>query len=168
MDSTFTFPRPQAPVARPAPLHNPKSGSKSSTTSSTSNPAPRESSALRASVLDAALELGIGSNPLMADWMFNNTLAEEDEVGTMHSFFSLCIWTSSFSSSFLMSTPAPRGGNAMRHLVILPIETGGQTNYFLELEVARREPAGLTSGASCGRTRSITLRQCAPMAFDFS
>jgi len=23
----------------------------------------------------------------MADWMFNNTLAEEDEVGTMHSFF---------------------------------------------------------------------------------
>jgi len=23
----------------------------------------------------------------MADWMFNNTLAEEDEVGTMQSFF---------------------------------------------------------------------------------
>ncbi|PPQ69926.1 hypothetical protein CVT26_013251 [Gymnopilus dilepis] len=39
----------------------------------------RESNALRASVLDAALELGIGTNPLVADWMFNNALKEEDE-----------------------------------------------------------------------------------------
>lgn len=40
----------------------------------------RESSALRASVLDAALQLGLANNSAVADWMFNNPLKEEDEV----------------------------------------------------------------------------------------
>ena len=65
MDASFTFPRPQAPVPRPAPAG--KAGG------------PRESNALRASVLDAALELGLVSNPLVANWMFENSLPEENE-----------------------------------------------------------------------------------------
>ncbi|KAF8063482.1 hypothetical protein FPV67DRAFT_1672502 [Lyophyllum atratum] len=74
MDSNFTFPRPQAPTPRSAP-------SSSSPTSSTGAAAPvkRESNALRASVLDAALELGIGTNSTVANWMFNNALSEEEE-----------------------------------------------------------------------------------------
>ncbi|KAF8639054.1 hypothetical protein AX17_001750 [Amanita inopinata Kibby_2008] len=39
----------------------------------------RESNALRASVLDVALELGLGTNSTVADWMFNNPVKEEEE-----------------------------------------------------------------------------------------
>lgn len=78
MDATFTFPRPQAPVPRPAPAS--KAGGPQLT---------RESNALRASVLDAALELGLVSNPLVADWMFDNTLPEEDEEEVSFLFESL-------------------------------------------------------------------------------
>lgn len=41
----------------------------------------RDSGAVRESVLDAAMQLGLGANPAVADWMFNNQLKEEDEVG---------------------------------------------------------------------------------------
>ena len=68
MDASFTFPRPQAPVPRPAPAS--KAGGPQ---------VSRESNALRASVLDAALELGLVSNPLVANWMFENSLPEENE-----------------------------------------------------------------------------------------
>ncbi|KAG6856006.1 hypothetical protein H0H87_008483 [Tephrocybe sp. NHM501043] len=71
MNANFTFPRPQAPIPRPAPP--PTATSSSSPTTS------RESNALRASVLDAALELGLGNNGTVANWMFNNSLEEEDE-----------------------------------------------------------------------------------------
>ncbi|KAF8962875.1 hypothetical protein BDZ97DRAFT_1076161 [Flammula alnicola] len=77
MNAQFTFPPPQAPTPRPGPGH--KSGETAQTNS-------RESNGLRASVLDAALELGLVSNPLVADWMFNNTLAEEDEGEVRQSF----------------------------------------------------------------------------------
>jgi len=40
---------------------------------------PRESNALRASVLDAALELGIGNNSVVTAWMFSNAVTEEEE-----------------------------------------------------------------------------------------
>ncbi|TFK68913.1 hypothetical protein BDN72DRAFT_897732 [Pluteus cervinus] len=39
----------------------------------------RASNALRASVLDVALQLGIGDNNMVTNWMFNNTLDEEEE-----------------------------------------------------------------------------------------
>jgi len=42
--------------------------------------ASRDSNAIRASVLDVALELGIGATSLGADWMFNNSVSEEDEI----------------------------------------------------------------------------------------
>ena len=79
MDATFTFPRPQAPVPRPAPASKASGGPQLT----------RESNALRASVLDAALELGLVSNPLVADWMFDNTLPEEDEEEVSFLFESL-------------------------------------------------------------------------------
>ncbi|KAJ6466604.1 hypothetical protein C8R47DRAFT_1326241 [Mycena vitilis] len=67
MDANFTFPaRPKA-IPRPAPAQSP------------TEPVNRESNALRASVLDAALELGLGANGSVANWMFNNTLEEEPE-----------------------------------------------------------------------------------------
>jgi hypothetical protein len=66
MIANFVFP-PQAPTPRPQ-----KQGD--GTASS------RDSNSLRASVLDVALELGIGSNSLVADWMFNNAVQEEEEI----------------------------------------------------------------------------------------
>ncbi|KAF8168918.1 hypothetical protein BJ912DRAFT_187481 [Pholiota molesta] len=65
MDTQFTFPPPPKPALRPA-------GRSASVGAS----GPRESSALRASVLDAALELGLVGN---AGWMFDNPLQEENE-----------------------------------------------------------------------------------------
>ncbi|KAJ7510417.1 hypothetical protein B0H11DRAFT_1187899 [Mycena galericulata] len=67
MDANFTFPTRPTPTPRPNASHSPI------------EPVNRESNALRASVLDAALELGIGANGAVANWMFNNTLEEEDE-----------------------------------------------------------------------------------------
>jgi len=85
MDASFTFPRPQAPVPRPA-LASKAGGPQ----------VARESNALRASVLDAALELGLVSNPLVANWMFENSLPEENEevsflFGSLHP--QLFFWT---------------------------------------------------------------------------
>ena len=48
-------------------------------------PNSRNSNALRASVLDVALELGIGSSSLVTNWMFDNALQEEEEVGQLFS-----------------------------------------------------------------------------------
>lgn len=42
-------------------------------------PASRDSNAIRASVLETALELGIAQNPLVANWIFNSPLEEEPE-----------------------------------------------------------------------------------------
>jgi hypothetical protein len=44
-----------------------------------SDVAKRDSNALRASVLETALELGFGSNNTVANWIFNNPLEEEEE-----------------------------------------------------------------------------------------
>ena len=80
MDPNFSFPRrprpPPPPGTRPSrPLV--ANTSPTTTTTQTSN---RESNALRASVLDAALLLGVGSNSTVTNWMFNNTTQEEDEA----------------------------------------------------------------------------------------
>ncbi|KAJ6630998.1 hypothetical protein B0H10DRAFT_702776 [Mycena sp. CBHHK59/15] len=66
MDANFTFPVRPKPSPRPA-------------AQTPTEPVNRESNALRASVLDVALELGIAANGGVANWMFNNTLEEEDE-----------------------------------------------------------------------------------------
>lgn len=76
MDASFQFPRHTAPIPRTAP--------RVTTPSSSTN---RGSNALRASVLDAALELGIGQNSTVMNWMFNNSLTEEDEEVCTLSFF---------------------------------------------------------------------------------
>lgn len=67
MDANFTFPARPGPVPRPQPAHAP------------SEPPNRESNAIRASVLDAALQLGFGANGGLANWMSNNAVDEEEE-----------------------------------------------------------------------------------------
>jgi hypothetical protein len=67
MNANFTFPRQPAAIPRPRPAATSAAG------------ADRDSNALRASVLDTALQLGIGSNSTIANWMFNNVLEEEEE-----------------------------------------------------------------------------------------
>lgn len=68
MDTKFTFPPPQRPIPRNTPVKTAASAGQT-----------RESSALRASVLDVALELGITGDNSLAAWMFDNSLKEEDE-----------------------------------------------------------------------------------------
>ncbi|KAJ3500379.1 hypothetical protein NLJ89_g9824 [Agrocybe chaxingu] len=68
MNANFTFPPPKPVMPRPPSAYRPKAKAPS-----------RSSNALRASVLEAALELGVGTNPLVSDWMFSNSLKEEDE-----------------------------------------------------------------------------------------
>ncbi|TEB26710.1 hypothetical protein FA13DRAFT_1713065 [Coprinellus micaceus] len=70
--SSFNFKQPGVGVgaghARPRPRPNKVGAS-----------GPRDSSAVRASVFEVAMDLGITSNNLVAEWMFSNTLQEEDE-----------------------------------------------------------------------------------------
>ena len=77
MNANFVFPRPQLGIPRPRPARAAKWSSSSPPPSNLAG--SRDSNALRASILDTALELGIGSNSLVTDWMFNNPLMEEPE-----------------------------------------------------------------------------------------
>lgn len=74
MNTNFVFPRHQPTALRPRPAQAAKSSP-----SSPDLAGSRDSNALRASILDIALELGVGSSPLVTDWMFNNVLEEEPE-----------------------------------------------------------------------------------------
>jgi len=58
--------------------------------------APRESGALRTSVWETVLQLGLGMNPIVADWIFDNQLAEEGEVRTISISFPQKSWTPAF------------------------------------------------------------------------
>ena len=78
MNTNFVFPRPQAQSGVPRP--RPARAAKWSSPSPPSNLASsRNSNALRASILHTALELGIGTNSVVTDWMFSNPLVEEPE-----------------------------------------------------------------------------------------
>ena len=70
MDANYTFPRPPRP---PAAIKTPSPPPPEHVESN------RQSNALRASVLDAALQLGIGNNNAVAKWMFTGEDLEEDE-----------------------------------------------------------------------------------------
>jgi hypothetical protein len=67
MDASFRFPARPSPIPRPSAVQSP------------TEPVHRESRAIRASVLDVALELGLGANGTVANWMLNNSLEEEEE-----------------------------------------------------------------------------------------
>ncbi|KAL1703082.1 hypothetical protein EV121DRAFT_281379 [Schizophyllum commune] len=76
MNSSFTFPPRAPPTMRPETTPPGNAGQQQSA----SNDAPsRDSNLVRASILDAALDLGYGSNSTVAKWMFENPLEEEDE-----------------------------------------------------------------------------------------
>ncbi len=59
---------PGAPFARPrtAPTRN--------------KSIKRDSNALRASVLDVAMQIGMGENGAVMDWVYNNSVHEDEEV----------------------------------------------------------------------------------------
>jgi hypothetical protein len=76
MNTNFVFPRPQSGVSRPRPARAAKWSSPSAPSNLASS---RNSNALRASILHTALELGIGTNSVVTDWMFSNPLMEEPE-----------------------------------------------------------------------------------------
>ena len=102
MDPNFSFPRLPAPTLRPRPI--PKATASPEADNSSLNN-ERDSNALRASVLDVALQLGLGTNNAVAHWMFSNSLEEEaEEVGILPSLIP-CGWQSSthayFSSTFI-------------------------------------------------------------------
>ena len=90
MNANFTFPRPQPAVPRPTPAAIPSSPSALLDLAGS-----RTSNALRASILDTALELGIGSNSLVADWMFNDPVIEEVEEEVSLSFLTSFLFPAS-------------------------------------------------------------------------
>jgi len=67
MNNTLSFPSSSSASPPPSPLSH-------------SQNRHRDSNVLRASVLDAALLLGVGSSRTLQDWIFN-TVDESDEVG---------------------------------------------------------------------------------------
>ena len=99
MNANFVFPRLPPAALRPRPAQAANSSPSLPDLAGT-----RDSNALRASILDIALELGIGSSPVVTDWMFNNVVEEEpeDEV-------SLFI----FMAAFVNHSGAPAVGFAV-------------------------------------------------------
>ena len=66
----------------------------------------RESNALRASVLDAALLLGVGSNRTVTNWIFNNTIDEDEEEQPTVPSPGLTSASTATSDESLVSPPA--------------------------------------------------------------
>ncbi|KAF9475032.1 hypothetical protein BDN70DRAFT_936196 [Pholiota conissans] len=111
MASQFEFSQQQRPIPRPAGRGGAASAS-----------GPRESSALRASVLDAALELGLVGN---AGWMFDNALQEENEDEDQTSSPALTYGSSvtseeSFPSILSPSSSSEAHTNANANATFLP------------------------------------------------
>ncbi|KAF8645985.1 hypothetical protein AX16_007412 [Volvariella volvacea WC 439] len=103
MDPSFTYASP-TPV-RPRINSNPRA-----------DPANRTSNALRASVLDVALQLGIGNNSMVTDWMFNNSLQEVDEPEQGLTTSSNASEEPSSSSPLHNSSSSPQRQNSSSHI----------------------------------------------------
>lgn len=83
MNANYTFPRTQVGGSKPPGFTSPSS------IASLGSDTNRESNALRASVLDAALQLGIGnSNNTVANWIFNSPIEEDEEVSLVRIFLT--------------------------------------------------------------------------------
>ncbi|KAJ6468418.1 hypothetical protein C8R45DRAFT_470424 [Mycena sanguinolenta] len=95
MNADFTFPPRPKPVPRPQPVQQ-----------SPTEPVNRDSNALRASVLDVALALGLGTNDGVAKWMFNNAVEEEEEDDEEDSSKAPLSATSDEYGNYSYSTPA--------------------------------------------------------------
>ncbi|KAJ2919055.1 hypothetical protein MD484_g1295, partial [Candolleomyces efflorescens] len=133
MDSSFTFPpyQPPAPRTRTAP---PSSG-------------PRKSNALRASVLDAALQLGLTNDSLVAEWMFSNTVQEEDEEEALQSpglTHSSSAASDDYSSSSTKVPTTPPNSNALPPSFGAPVASWNPTKYTndaVDMPYLRNDPA---------------------------
>ena len=103
MNTNYVFPRPQPGAPRVRPPSRPPRVVKwapslpSSAPSNNLAGSRRDSNALRASIYDTALELGIGSNSLVTNWMFDGPLLEEPEAPV--SLFVI------FLTSFIFAVP---------------------------------------------------------------
>lgn len=102
MDPNFSFPRLPVPIPRPRPASKATAPPEADNTSSNND---RDSNALRASVLDVALQLGLGTNNAVANWMFNNSLEEEaEEVGMLSPLPIRC--AGSFPPTRILAQPS--------------------------------------------------------------
>ncbi|GLB42814.1 hypothetical protein LshimejAT787_1202630 [Lyophyllum shimeji] len=148
MDTSFAFPRHQAPPPRPAP---PSGSSTSPTSGSTSS--NRDSNALRASVLDAALQLGIGTNSTVANWMFNNALPEEAEENQSSPALtygsSATSEESSFSARFASpsSSHTPSNPKSAHNLAPVP---EGHIHFDPSIDIPVRPPTRTGTGEPQG------------------
>lgn len=101
MNTNYSFPRRQQAPTQPfdAPTESGASPSQSDA---------RKSSALRASVLDAALQLGFGSDSQVAKWMFNDGDDENEDLPSPGlTAGSTAPSVSDDSSSYMAPRPAP-------------------------------------------------------------
>ena len=112
MNPQFAFPPPAPVVRRPPPptraVPTPGSGSGLGAGSTLRNGnngggGARESNALRASVLDAALELGLVGGGGVGGWMFDNRVLEEGEEVGFFRCFSFVFFSCSVSSVWVGS-----------------------------------------------------------------
>ncbi|CAA7264454.1 unnamed protein product [Cyclocybe aegerita] len=141
MNANFTFPPPKPVMPRPPSAYRPKAKIPS-----------RSSNALRASVLEAALELGVGTNPLVADWMFSNSLKEEDEEDSAHSpgLTNGSSATSEESSSYPLTPPASsskRGPGPGVHFADDPVSNGKPGAVAVAFPSAGKDAVGRSNDA---------------------
>ncbi|KAF9039218.1 hypothetical protein BJ165DRAFT_1531313 [Panaeolus papilionaceus] len=134
MEAANPLPRHQTPLPRPVKKGQPTSGSRA------------QSSALRASVLDAALQLGIGNNSL-ADWMFNESIQEDEEPVSSPALTYGSSATSEESSSSAL-TPSSSHSPNPSHLNSQPFGLHFPTNVIKE--ESPLEPSSASPGATVG------------------
>lgn len=141
MNTNFTFPRQQSAIPRPRPI----------ATASTETPDPvnRDSNALRASVLDAALELGIGNNSTVANWIFNSSIDEVEEEELRSPTLTTETSESQISSTRYSSTPptsnhlSPTASQQYVHLYnphLLAVDRPPQASFDSPPEVMSNVP----------------------------
>ncbi|KAF9530728.1 hypothetical protein CPB83DRAFT_850209 [Crepidotus variabilis] len=152
MNKTFVFPPAPQPALRPQQRNSGDDGQEGGS---------RNSNALRASVLDAAMELGLGNSSVVANWMFSNVVEEEDETEDR-------LLPASSVNSYQRdeSTPAPGGHGvhfAPQSTVHIPVgEPGEQQSKPVMFRTSSGPGAALASGKVAGTGQPVAFPEGMP------